>query len=86
MADDNKTSEIAQAMADARDDGYEDGLEAGRLEILDWLQAAYIADEGRPDRGSPKGEAILELARDAAAHFKPLVGSAIPKKVKRGKR
>ena len=49
--------------------GEDIGLRKGRQEILDWLEAAYLSDPGRPDRGTPKAEAILEMARDAANHF-----------------
>lgn len=52
-----------------RREGFEEGLKKGRLEIVDWLEHAYIRDEGRPDRGTPKAEAILELARAASLHF-----------------
>ena len=44
-------------------DGYKDGFNEGLGLILNRLEHAYIDDPGRPDRGSPKGEAILELAR-----------------------
>ena len=53
----------------ARREGFEEGLAKGRQEILDWLEHAYIKDPNRPDRGTPKAEAILELAKDAALHF-----------------
>jgi flagellar biosynthesis/type III secretory pathway protein FliH len=70
---------MAQALANARDEGYEDGLEKGRLEVLDWLQEKYLADDA-PARGSKKAQALLQLAREAAEHFQPLVGAAKPKK------
>lgn len=49
--------------------GFSDGLDAGRQEIIDWLEHSYLHDQGRPDRGTPKAEAMLELARDAYKHF-----------------
>lgn len=57
---------------DGRLDGLEEGVDRGRQEILDWLQWAYLDDPGRPDRGTPKAEAILELARDAQKHINKL--------------
>jgi hypothetical protein len=52
-----------------RKEAHEEGLQKGRQEILDWLENAYLNDPGRPDRGTPKAEAILELARAASIHF-----------------
>jgi hypothetical protein len=63
---------IKEAIEYAEKMGREEGLQQGRQEILDWLERAYINDPGRPDRGSPKAEAMLELARDAADHFRKL--------------
>lgn len=63
----------ARELDDAYKVGFDEGLEKGRKEILDWLEHAYINDPGRPDRGSPKAEAILELARDASNHFRGIV-------------
>jgi hypothetical protein len=57
----------------ARDEGFEEGLTKGRQEILDWLQRAYLDDPGRPDRGTPKAEAILEMASAASLHFQKRV-------------
>lgn len=65
----------------AREEGFKEGLEKGRMEILDFLQHAYLEDPGRPDRGTPKAEAILEVARDAQQHF---VAKANP--LKKGRR
>ena len=61
-------------------EGFNDGLEKGRLEIIDFLERAYLSDEGRPDRGTPQAAAILELAAHAAEHFRPLVGKGHKKK------
>lgn len=63
---------IDHAVDDAYKDGFKEGLEKGRQEILEWLEHAYIDDPGRPDRGTPKAEAILELAKAAREHFIPL--------------
>lgn len=59
----------SRELAHAEKIGFERGLEKGRQEILDWLEHAYINDPGRPDRGTPKAEAILELAKAASQHF-----------------
>lgn len=72
---DEKTVKASKYRADvkrAREEGRTEGLDQGRKEILDWLEHAYIKDSGRPDRGSPKAEAILEMAQTAATHFKKL--------------
>lgn len=61
-------SQWTRELKRARDEGFDEGLAKGRQEILDWLEAAYLGPDG-PDRSSPKGEAILQLARDASQHF-----------------
>lgn len=76
------TAAMTKMVEQARKEGFEDGLEKGRQEILDWLEHAYIKSPDRPDRGTPEAQAILTLARDAAAHFMPLVGNG----GKKGKR
>ena len=53
-----------------REEGRIEGLKEGRREILDWLENTYLDDPGRPDRGTPKAEAILELARDAGKYIR----------------
>jgi len=58
-----------QSMVRIRQEGFDEGLAKGRQEILDWLEYAYLKDPGRPDRGTPKAEAILELAQAAQQHF-----------------
>jgi hypothetical protein len=94
MTDDNKSydqiivetgrrvgkTEMTRQLQKMREEGFQEGLAKGRQEILDWLENAYIKDPGRPDRGTPRAEAILEMARDAAAHFMPLVGGKKPKR------
>ena len=69
----------AKELKRAHDDGFNEGLAKGRQEILDWLQYAYLDDPGRPDRGTPKAEAILQLAQEASLHFQKKLG-------KRGRR
>lgn len=61
---------LVKELQQAHDEGFDEGLIRGQRQILDWLQDAYINDIGRPDRGSPKAEAILEMANAAAKHFK----------------
>jgi hypothetical protein len=56
-------------ITNARKEGFDEGLQKGRQEILDWLENAYLRDPGRPDRGTPKAEAIIELAQAAGMHF-----------------
>lgn len=56
----------------ARREGYAEGVERGHKDLLDWLEFAYIGAKDRPDRGSERGEAILQVARDASTHFKAL--------------
>ena len=53
-----------------REESRIEGLKQGRQEILDWLEFSYVEDPGRPDRGTPKAEAILELARAAGKYIK----------------
>lgn len=53
-----------------REDGRIEGLKQGRQEILDWLEFSYVEDPGRPDRGTPKAEAILELAKAAGEYIR----------------
>lgn len=59
-------------MQQVRDEGYQEGLQKGRQEILDWLQEQYLTSPTRPDRGSPKAQALLLLAKDAAAYIRSL--------------
>ena len=61
---------IVEALKIAR----EEGRNEGRKDLLDWLEDAYINDPGRPDRGTPKAEAILELAKAASKHIQKLRG------------
>lgn len=54
--------------------GHQQGVEEGRLEMqneaLSWLQEQYMAKE--VERGSVKGDAILELLSGLSAHLKAL--------------
>lgn len=73
MANDKAQTAKERALAElkkAYDEGEANGIRLGQRQILDFLQHAYIEDQGRPDRGTPKAEAILEMAKQAAAHFK----------------
>lgn len=49
--------------------GSKSGYEKCRVEILGFLEEKYMG-KGRPDRHSPKAEAILTLAREISAHLK----------------
>lgn len=64
---------VKEAIQFAGEQGDKQGYERGLKEILDWLQWAYIDDEGRPDRGTPKAEAILEIAGRAEKHIQKLM-------------
>lgn len=66
----------------ARVEGFEEGLQKGRVEILDFLEYSYLRDPGRPDRGTPKAEAILELAAHASEHFAAKVSNRVRVKKK----
>ena len=57
----------------AREEGLKEGRIAGREEAINWLQSAYLDDEGRPDRGTPKAEAILEIAKDLVKYLQSKV-------------
>lgn len=61
-----KTDQMLRRM---REEGFNEGLEKGRQEILDWLENAYLNPSIRPARTTPEAEAIMTLARDAHAHF-----------------
>jgi hypothetical protein len=64
--------ELKDALTNAHDVGHQEGYEKGLQEILDWLEAAYITDSGRPDRGTDRAKAILEIARSAGRHIRSL--------------
>lgn len=65
---------INEALKNAEQVGYKRGVEEGHKDLLDWLDYAYMNDPGRPDRGTPEGEAILELARSASRYMRKLQG------------
>lgn len=62
-------SQWSREIKRARDEGFDEGLAKGRQEILDWLEHAYMRAPERPDRNTPKAEAILEMASAASQHF-----------------
>jgi hypothetical protein len=72
----NDQASLPEAVPDY-DDGFKDGLERGLKAVVLRLQHAYIDDEGRPDRGSPKGEAMLELARDMSVYAQGVLSGKI---------
>jgi hypothetical protein len=59
---------LPSSPAKSYDLGFKNGASHGfdelRKDVLDWLQDKYITDPDRPDRGTPKAEAILDLARE----------------------
>jgi hypothetical protein len=55
-----------------REEGRQEGVLQGRMEILSWLEKRYLEDEGRPDRDSPEGQAMLKLAREAGQYLRNL--------------
>ena len=48
------------------------GFDELRMGALSFLQAKYITDEDRPDRGTTEAEAILTVARELSAHMEEL--------------
>jgi hypothetical protein len=70
LSDDELKERLVKELKDAYDEGFDEGIVRGRREILDWLQNAYIEDVGRPDRGTPRALAILDIAKAAAKHFR----------------
>lgn len=64
--------QVELQMSMAKEVFFKEGLAQGRKEMLDFLEEAYINDPGRPDRDSPKGKAILELARGLGRHIRAL--------------
>lgn len=63
---------VKRAIKDAEVYGFNEGLTQGRKEIIDWLERAYMSDPGRPDRGTPKAQALLTLASEASDYFRKL--------------
>ncbi len=64
-----KAKPTDKTVEEIRQEGFNEGLQKGRQEILDFLEYAYLSDPGRPDRGTPKAQAILEIADAASKHF-----------------
>ena len=56
------SEQVQQAIAEVSATAREEGKQEAYGEVTQWLEDRYMNDPGRPDRGSPKGEAILELA------------------------
>lgn len=56
--------------------GFKNGASHGFDEFqqgaLSWLQAKYLTDPDRPDRGTPEAEAILTLTREFKIHLDEL--------------
>jgi len=52
------------------DAGRKEGRQQMRVEVLTYLQEKYLDAPDRPDRNTPKAEAILELAAELAEKFK----------------
>jgi len=50
--------------------GIKEGKAQYKNKVLTYLQDRYINDDGRPDRGSPEGQAILTLARELSGYLK----------------
>lgn len=55
-------------------EGFQEGVAEGKTQalndLLNWLSDRYIANPERPDRGSPRAEALLTVTRELAAHFR----------------
>jgi hypothetical protein len=62
-------SQFSRDLKKVRDEGFEEGLQKGRQEILDFLEHAYLEAPDRPARSTPEAQAILQVARDASQHF-----------------
>lgn len=65
---DVKAQRHAQDVINARQEGFHEGQQKGRQEIIDWLQKEYLSDH--TDRTTPEAKAILQLARDASLHLR----------------
>lgn len=63
--------ELKDALGRAQQVGHEEGLKEGRLQILEWLEGKYFADDA-PDRGTEEAKAILAVAREAGAYLRGL--------------
>lgn len=52
-------------MLGMRIEGYREGFSDATTSVLDWLEETYMSDE-LEDPKSPKGQAVLQLAKDLA--------------------
>jgi len=50
--------------------GIKEGKSQYKVKVLSYLEDRYLNDEGRPDRGTPEGQAILTLARELSGYLK----------------
>jgi hypothetical protein len=66
----------------AYDLGFKNGASHGfdecRQQALDWLQAKYITDPGRPDRDSKEAQYLLDLVRQLQLHLSEVKLKRIP--------
>lgn len=55
---------------------FEEGMKRGKVAtqhmILTHLENKYVSDEDRPDRNSPRGQALLQLARELSIWLRQL--------------
>lgn len=56
------TDEVNRLIDEARAEGVNDGRKELQIKINNWLQEKYLDRE--VEKGSPKGEAILQIARE----------------------
>lgn len=56
-------------MLGMRVEGYREGFADATTSVLDWLEATYLSDD-LEDPETPKGEAVLQLAKDLATVMK----------------
>lgn len=66
-----KKDKYHQDIERARDEGFQEGVKKGHLDVIDWLEKKYLAEDA-PDRGTPEAQAILTLAREGADHFRSM--------------
>lgn len=53
--------QVEQATAEISATAREEGRQEAFSEVVQWLEDRYMKDDPRPDRGSPEGNAILDL-------------------------
>jgi len=56
-------------MAENKSEKVSEARKAVRQEVIDYLENEYMGP-GRPDRGTPKAQAILELVADLSQFLK----------------